>query len=68
VSEWQKCPEQPANGWALVAAPLGWGVKIAYAAKDRDEPGPTCPIWDLSEAELEWLLQMARGEAPDGPR
>jgi len=53
-----------------LARPLPFGVLVTVGWVEDGEPHPipnTCQH-DYTEAELEWLLQMARGEAPDGPR
>jgi len=63
--EWQK---HDYGSCSLVARALPWGVQISYAKGKDDQPGPNEPTWDLSTEELEWLLQMARGEPADGPR
>ena len=63
-NDWKKHDAHAAH--SLVARRLAWGVQISYANGKDYQPHPNEPTWDLSVAELEWLLAMAKGEAPDG--
>ena len=62
MSEW--CKYDSRAQCSLVARVLPWGVQGSYAAGKDSEPSATEPTWDLSVAELEWLLELAK-EAPN---
>jgi len=62
-NDWQLCPRS-IKGNTLLARPLPWGVIVTHTGRHDERPDPTAPQWDLSVAELEWLLALAK-EADD---
>ena len=63
--DWKKCPASN-PGHALLARPLPRGTIVTLTERHSERRDANAPQWDMSVAELEWLLAMAKGEAPNG--
>ena len=61
-NDWRKYPHTDVTSGVL-ARRIPWGILITHCGSDEPEkPYPNAPQWDLSIAEMEWLLALARGE------
>ena len=60
MSEWHKCPNTT-QAYPLMARPGMLGVLVTHGTKEGTHPDPTGVRWDLSVAELRWLLKLAEG-------
>jgi len=62
VSEWQANKDSSRS--TTLARRCSWGVIVTTGRVDNGQctQHPDAPEWDFDAEELEWLLQMARGE------